>query len=141
MISDLRSMCSAALPLASEPGQINADTIIEVYPAATLRAHGFEIRGYKASGREGVLKRQAILDVLGRGGDFRLSAGTRQSALDTDHVFDSVACVLAGIDFLNANVFRPEEMVAGRAEEGRLLARSEGFIWVRRRVSGSDPAG
>lgn len=101
-----RVRASRPLPLAWAPGP----GVIEVYPAATLRALQVEHRGYKQdrSIRERLLQTLPVRDA-------------DATVLDTDHVFDAMLCVLAGAHFL-----------AGRCPPApdTERVRTEGWIWV-----------
>ena len=116
LLAELRAATGHALPLAWEPAMPDAPAAIEVYPAATLRAHGLPASGYKdphAAAREAIddwvrdrLDVPAGLDLVGGAG----------------HVLDAVLCVVAGLDFLAGEAPGPTDPET---------ARREGWIWVR----------
>ncbi len=78
---------------------------IEVYPAATLEAHSILNRGYK-SGEEAEQKREQIIKDLPD--DLKISDEHTEAAISSDHILDSIVCVLAGVDYLEGNVIDPE---------------------------------
>jgi len=119
-LKELRGSISADIPLAwtITPARTS---VIEVYPAATLLAHGASIAKYKnfEKGKGGEEARQAILELLGD----RLSLDVHRDVLFTNgHALDAMVCVVAGIDFLSGHARAPD-----RAD----LARKEGWIWFK----------
>jgi hypothetical protein len=93
---------------------------IEVYPAATLLAHGLPSRGYKKP--ESVYVREEILHGLEESG-LRMSADTRRNALACADALDAIVCILAGVNFLDNEAYPPEH---------QSLAAKEGWIWVKK---------
>ena len=89
---------------------------IEVYPAATLRAHGAAERGYTQPGSEA--RTRVATFVRGR---LRVAAELPLEPLPAD-AFDAVLCVIAGIDAARGEATPPDD---------EALARREGWIWVR----------
>lgn len=91
---------------------------IEVYPAATLKAHTLPSEKYK--NRKKVLENgQEILVGLGE----RLVLPEDTSLLMSDaDALDAVVCVLAAADFLSGKTLAPPD---------KKLAQKEGWIWVR----------
>ena len=99
---------------------IHRPSVIEVYPAATLEAHGISPGSYKKSGIEGRSCREEIVRALrshGVEGDVEVLARN-------DHLVDAAVCVLAGQDFLTDRAFGPEP--------GKTMAQAqrEGWIWA-----------
>jgi hypothetical protein len=92
---------------------------IEVYPAATLWAHGLASRGYKGPKPEHALQRQTIVDHLGRRLD--LSPVNAAVMVASDHAIDAAVCILAASDFLDGSARPPDD---------RELAEQEGWIWL-----------
>jgi Protein of unknown function (DUF429) len=90
---------------------------IEVYPAATLKAHGIRASKYKKPNE--VDARRTILNSLRERMDIE---GDGQILLSSSHALDAAVCVLAGADFLRGLSFRPTDL---------LTSRKEGWIWVR----------
>lgn len=94
--------------------------VIEVYPAATLKARGAPFSKYKRPSMRGVRLQIAhhpdIASVLPQLSD-------RVDAIE--HVFDACLCLLAAADFLLGEVAYP-------APDDLDAARKEGWIWCRR---------
>lgn len=89
---------------------------IEVYPAATMLAHGVQIRGYK--GAEPDVPRSAIYRLIS--GKLDVPPDVSQKSWSTD-VLDAVVCVVAGVDFVRGECKLPDNLD---------LAHREGWIWV-----------
>ena len=62
-LSDLRRTSGRALPLAWTAESVAESSVIEVYPAATLRSHGLRHRGYKRADQSA--ERLEVIDGLG----------------------------------------------------------------------------
>ena len=124
LLEALRRQTGRALPLAWAPGP----GAVEVYPAATLRAHGIEARGYKRP--EAHAARARIADAL----DARLAAPltgpARTLAEAGDDALDAAVCLLAAQDFLAGATVDPPD---------RVLAEREGWIWVREGTATGGP--
>ena len=97
-----------------DPRSVSA---IEVYPAATLTAHGFLATGYKDA--DATAARKEILVQL----DQALELPPERTAMAGNaDVLDAVVCLLAARDFLRGEAMRPTDAVT---------ARKEGWIWCR----------
>ncbi len=125
MLARLRRRTGLDLPLAWTPGELQGErSVIEVYPAATLRARGWPHKGYKSPSKAKAdacrRVRETICERLA--GEATFSAAARRAMLASDHFLDAALCVLAGADFMRGEVIRPN---AGD------LPRREGWIWVR----------
>lgn len=104
------------LAWATEPSDL--PRAIEVYPAATLAAHGLPSRQYKEPGSPArgpivaALRDRLVLpaafDAMGAPGD----------------ALDAVLCVVAGLDVVAG-------AAVGPAADERAVAEREGWIWVR----------
>ncbi|MDN3519793.1 DUF429 domain-containing protein [Aquisalimonas lutea] len=116
MLQGLRERLGEAIPLAWQP-TISGVQAIEVYPAATLAAHGIRPTGYKAVA--GGQARERVLSAVRE----RLSvdAAIPDIGYSSDGI-DAVLCTLAARDFL-AEVALPPEPSAP--------VETEGWIWVR----------
>ena len=118
------------LPNRKIPSLKKGAQAIEVYPAATLRAHGYWKKGNKSyKGKSGKGEREKIVKKLSR--HFRLEPETGQLPYQDKmtckpDAMDAVACILAGLDFLNGEARGPENDLE------RARAEKEGWIWVRR---------
>jgi predicted RNase H-like nuclease len=116
LLDEVRRATGQPLPLAWSPSGLRAAAAIEVYPAATLIAHGHALAGYKVPGSPA---RTAV--VRGWPDAVVVPPSLDLVALSAD-VFDAIVCVLAGADFLAG---------AARGPDDPELARGEGWIWVR----------
>jgi len=92
--------------------------VIEVYPAATLRVHGIDSKGYKNPG--GKEQRKRVLERLSEKLLLVVDVPSLEKRSDT---VDAVACALAGEDFLRGNCYCPPSDVP---------FEKEGWIWVRK---------
>jgi len=89
---------------------------IEVYPAATLIAHGLPSDRYKKPEQRDV--RARIASELAK----RIPLPSDERVLlDSADALDAAICVLAAIDFLDGRALQPPEPD---------VARKEGWIWV-----------
>ena len=120
LLDTLRRRLQIALPLAWEPARVTTVAAIEVYPAATLRAHGIASSGYKDVS-QGV-PREAVLSGLRAVMD--AESVVHQMRADAD-VLDAVACLLAAQDFLDGRALSPPNLG---------IARKEGWIWAAPRA-------
>lgn len=116
LLGDLRKTARLPIPLAWDRN-FDGVAAIEVYPAATLRAHKISDKGYKAASGQSL--RSAVVDRLEHHFELR---GNRSRLLANMDVLDAAICVLAGLDF-EAGVAMPP----ANLEE----ARNEGWIWAR----------
>lgn len=116
LLQDLRAEISAAIPLVWD-SEFDGCGAIEVYPAATLRAHGLPSRSYKKSVQSS--RRREIYEGVGELVDF---SGLPELFEPNPDELDAIVCVLAAQDFLQGNAIAPEDMES---------ARKEGWIWVR----------
>lgn len=91
---------------------------LEVYPAATLRAHGVSAKGYKKDGRGP--GRVAIRGLLECAMDVPSDVDLAERSADA---IDATLCVVAGIDVVSGRARAP-------SDEQLAAARREGWIWV-----------
>jgi hypothetical protein len=106
LLATLRSDLRLDVPMAWDPDAVSTVTAIEVYPAATLRAHGIPSPGYKKL--EQVERRREILKALCAGCELTDPA----PALDlckTSDLLDAAICVVAGHDFVKQRAMIPED--------------------------------
>lgn len=122
-LDDLRKALDEAIPLAWETPLQRRIEAIEVYPAATMLARGGSLRGYKKP--ESVGERARLLEALAASCD---CDAVKDAALQSHDCLDAVACVVAGLDFLEGTAVGPGEPD---------VARREGWIWFRE-PGGSD---
>lgn len=116
-LQELRQQTGEAIPLAWDPVSSEGTYAIEVYPGATLAAHGANPRGYKS--KEERAARRSVLALL----EERAALPDDTSLMeDNTDALDAALCVLAATDFLRGEAFKPAD---------RELAKKEGWIWVR----------
>ena len=126
-LGQIRKSLNRAVPLAWDPERVDGTQVIEVYPAATLLAHGLPDKGYKGSKakhqekRERLSKRLTTNDRLGG-----IPVDVRLQMEATDHALDAVVCCLAAADFLRGDAIPP-------TLDQMPLAKKEGWIWVKPR--------
>ena len=123
LLACLRKRLMCEIPLAWTPGRVSEPSVIEVYPAATLKAHRLYEKGYKTS----EVARKKIVAKLFEQKKLFIAAHNNAEKIRgeleaSDHVLDAAVCVLAAADFLTSSVISPDL---------RDLARREGWIWVR----------
>jgi hypothetical protein len=115
-LDELRRLTGMPIPLAWDQANEAGARTIEVYPAATLRAHGIPTGEYKGAseidGRKGLLAR------LGA----RVSLPSDVQVLERSaDALDAVVCLIAGADFLNGRAVPPNDLQS---------AKKEGWIWA-----------
>jgi len=117
LLQELRDKTGLEIPLAWQPGKIREVNVIEVYPAATLKARGIGAVSYKDKDAEG--KRLNILRQL----DLYVKKSESQKNLENSpDAFDAVICVVAASDFLLERCIPVSDIEK---------ARKEGWIWVQ----------
>jgi hypothetical protein len=119
LLKDIRDELKLGqLPLAWGPELPRAVCAIEVYPAATLIAHGFRSGGYKNPNQDEarVEIMEDIADVLVFNGEVNEKVKASADALD------AVVCLLAARDFLLGHAMEPPD---------KPTAEFEGWIWCR----------
>lgn len=119
LLDDLRARLTLPIPLAWGPEDVTQVAAIEVYPAASLLAHGLRSGGYKK--REQIQQRREIVDALRQ--RLTIAEGVPDLATSADLV-DAGVCLLAGMDFLQGETHGPRDPE---------LAQREGWIWVSKR--------
>lgn len=117
LLADVEVRRNAPVPLAWTPGTVEGVCAIEVYPAATLRAHAIPSDGYRQQPKP----RRAVLDALRT--RMTLPPSLARGPINP-HLLDAVLCVLAAADFA-AGHGRPPPL------DQTSLSRREGWIWVR----------
>lgn len=126
LLGKLRRRSGAEIPLAWNPDFTDRCAAIEVYPAATLTAHGIRCSSYKGNSPEERKAREEILQSLQKHMALQDSdeAFPAEALLDDADVLDAVVCTLAAADFLREDAYPPEA-----ADDA--IAREEGWIWTR----------
>jgi uncharacterized protein DUF429 len=117
LLSRLRQRLADDIPLAWTPSDLPRWSAIEVYPAATLRAHNISEKGYKDA--EAIEPRLEILRRLRFHHDMGSAAPLLERSPDA---LDALVCTLAGMDFLSGIAMPPENLI---------VAQREGWIWAR----------
>lgn len=117
LLASVSEKIGRQLELAWDPEATQALKVIEVYPAATLRAYGMPNRGYKKP--EDKEERSAIVEALRRRVDIECSD---QLLIASADALDAAVCALAAVDFLRKECFSPIDS---------MVAKKEGWIWVR----------
>ena len=125
LLEDLRTDLGAAIPLAWNPADVTDHAAIEVYPAATLMAHGIDVgrTGYKKRGQ--TRERRKILDALRK--RMTISEECCRDLSGNADLLDAAVCVLAARDFITGRAAPPPD---------RCLAEHEGWIWTAKREGG-----
>jgi predicted RNase H-like nuclease len=117
LLAAVRQKTRLPIPMAWEPRYSEQVAAIEVYPAATLMAHGIRDTGYK--NKEKIAERKEIMGSLKRLVQLPKDKAEMEGSADA---LDAAVCVLAGYDFLRGEAYQPEK---------KELAVHEGWIWVR----------
>jgi predicted nuclease with RNAse H fold len=124
LLESLRNRLGLAIPLGWDLPLVGVSAI-EVYPAATLVAHGLRSGGYKKP--EQVDERRELLASLAA----LLDVGAHRALLERSaDALDAVVCALAGTDFLEGRAMPPEDLA---------LAKREGWIWAAPSQRGVKP--
>lgn len=99
--------------------------LVEVYPAASLRAWGFADRGYKGTGAEAGRLRTRIVDGLGRAVASWLDVSmVRSECINSDHVLDALISAVSALAAHQGATYPPVSI------EDRHCAVLEGWIHV-----------
>ena len=119
---DLRRETGRGIPLAWNPERIRTTSVIEVYPAATLKAHSLRYEGYK-----GADAKEARTRIVNQLVPQLVEIDKQEDSLvkrlvKNDDMLDAAVCVLAALDFLRG---------AARPPEDRDEAKREGWIWCK----------
>ena len=116
LLGTVRRELSAEIPLAWFPDDVSTIAAIEVYPAATLVAHGFRSTGYKKPAQ--VKERRELLASLREVAHFSSCEPEMERNADC---LDAVICLVAAADFIAGRAFPPSDLA---------LSKREGWIWV-----------
>ena len=119
LLEGLRSASGEEIPLLWQHGLQGRAGAIEVYPKATLKAHGLPFSGYKGKGSGHREVREDLATALAQ----RIAPDLDLAALIADDdKLDAAVCVLGGHDFLTGNARAPSNFES---------CRIEGWIWSR----------
>ena len=116
LLESVRHLLQCPITLAWNPA-FDGLRAIEVYPAATLVAHGIESTGYKAA--NGQAARERVAQSVGSLIQIDAPIPAMESKSDA---LDAVICLLAAQDFLIGKAMPPNNHAP---------ALKEGWIWVR----------
>jgi Protein of unknown function (DUF429) len=108
LLDQLREETELPIPLAWNPGNVIQTCVIEVYPAATIKAMG-------------IRKEQWLFEM---DENVCLTMDIKIDKLRNEHGLDAAICVLAAVDFLNGKCVLP-------TNSELKIAEKEGWIWVR----------
>lgn len=123
-LNEIRKESGNALSLAWDPTLTVGAQAIEVYPAATLLAHGLSDTGYKGSEPKHRRRREQLTAQMAKNDHLSGVAGVSTEMQETDHALDAIVCCLATADFLRGDAIPPDpDQVA--------LAKKEGWIWAK----------
>jgi predicted RNase H-like nuclease len=116
LLADVRKLSGQPIPLAWSH-EIPGPAAIEVYPAATLTAHGLRTSGYKTPRDESQWAKifQRLAERV------EIEPTLRALLMSNADALDAAVCVLAGRDFLRGHALPPPNL-----DE----AKREGWIWV-----------
>lgn len=125
LLEELRKETGLELDLAWAPGRgPTTPGVLEVYPAATRLSRGMRKRDI-----------QAEFELLQSAG-LRLGHEVLATAETNEHVRDALTCCLAAADYVEGDVYRPED--PDLYPDCTLpTAQKEGWIWIRRGSAGS----
>ncbi len=118
IISELQLTIKNKIEMAWSPEKLNAISVIEVYPAATLQCYGIRNGRYKEKGQKD--EREDILKGLGKVMEIKCDM---QNMIQSADILDSAVCLLAAKDFLDGDVHIPNDVEK---------AKKEGWIWVKK---------
>jgi predicted RNase H-like nuclease len=117
LLGELRRDLGTPIPLAWDATFTDPIAAIEVYPAATLVAHGLRSSGYKKPDQSE--ERKQIIESLRA----LIALPDDIAPLEANaDALDAVICLLAAIDFIDGHSLPPDDSE---------LAAREGWIWVR----------
>ncbi|SHK22204.1 DUF429 domain-containing protein [Tepidibacter formicigenes] len=117
ILHELRRLTGENISLAWSNKTNTRISAIEVYPAATLECYNIVSSGYKDKNK--ILIRKKIINELGKHLNFTDSIALLEENAD---ILDSTICLLAAKDFIEGNVYYPEDIE---------VAKKESWIWVK----------
>jgi hypothetical protein len=124
VLDELRVLCGKGLPLAWSPAAA-CDAVLEVYPGATLAAHGVARSKYKDPATAGA--RGPMIEAFAA----RLEGLEARIGAPSD-IFDACLCIVCALDFLDGRCIVPD---AAQRE----AADVEGWIWFARPRDSASP--
>lgn len=121
LLAELRERTGLPIEVAATQREASGVPCFEVYPAATLKTHAIDARGYKGKKPEHRDARRTLIDALKP--RLHIDDSLVDTAIATDDALDAAICCLAAADFLSGACYEPEDPE---------LSAKEGWIWVRR---------
>lgn len=121
LLDTVAKACEIEIPLSWHGPFDEGVRVIEVYPAATLLAHGLDPRAYKKPVE--VEGRRRLIAALAERRLLR-PAGHQTTLVESADALDAAICLVAGADYLAEQAVPPSN---------EALARREGWIWARMR--------
>lgn len=118
IIRELSLLIGKPLELAWDNKNLKGISAIEVYLAATLDCYGIQSTGYKGKNQQFI--RKEIITGLR---EHMIIPNSMDLLEQNADALDSAVCLLAAKDFIEGNVYFPENIS---------LAKKEGWIWVRK---------
>ena len=122
LLGELRDELGAAIPLAWQPSAATEHSVIEVYPAATLKAHGIRSSGYKKE-KDRDLRGRMLEDLHSKSNVRNMKPPVLDALSSNADMLDAAVCALAAADFITGRAMPPPD---------RRLAEREGWIWTAR---------
>ncbi len=121
LLADVRERTGLTIDVATTQRDSDETRCFEVYPAATLKAHAIDARGYKGSKPENQKARRKLIEALEP--RLHIADALIDLAIAKDDALDAAICCLAAADFVAGACFEPKNPD---------VAAKEGWIWVRR---------
>jgi hypothetical protein len=124
ILHEIREITARPIPLAWRHDGIAETTAIEVYPAATLHAHGVTHKGYKKQS-QGNIRQEVFCALLShlslcQEPNCQEQKSIKESACGNADILDGLVCLLAAKDFLDGKAMAPRDLDR---------AKQEGWIW------------
>ena len=120
LLAQMQGKLSMPIPLAWLPAKpLTQIQVIEVYPAATLKAYRIPTNGYKSQKREVAENGRSTVAEALKSRMKSCAEAVLAMKKDAD-ALDAVVCLLAASDFLAGRAVPPTD---------RELAETEGWIW------------
>jgi predicted RNase H-like nuclease len=118
IINELGRLVGKSIELSWDNLFLKGISAIEVYPAATLGCYGIKSTGYKEKNQQQI-RREVISGLRAH----MIMLNDVDMLEQNADALDSAVCLLAAKDFIEGNVYYPENIS---------LAKKEGWIWVKR---------
>jgi len=119
LLNDVRSRSGQSLPILWDIPHGSESGVIEVYPAGTLKSHGYPYQGYKSNKPEQAALRRVIVGHVAK----VLTLPETSIMSENADALDAVVCVISGLDFLSGLCIEPGDDLE--------VAKTEGWIWLK----------